>query len=454
MEVTYTPIPVICSGRIMNFMPDTESYEVFIHKSPNDSLMSNIRATAVHHPGLVGNYKKGDYVKVSMMFNFENGMQNKFIGPCNHGTSHIIGLYDERSVLNVKVENPLTAHDESTLSFLHKDNGSGLTIEKNGTVRTATGSIYSLLKSFGYGIAKDLHQTVAQNHTKIISNSSPNYLSREHFGMYSGASLEDQSQRTEDSDYPIVFRRFVAQTLDGDKWVSSCEGSYAPWFGPNNNSDTISKSKEVLFTKIINNDKSRITLEMGEADSFFNLRIDDVKSAEKIVPTGNHGASPALLGNRFSMIIDESGAVDIRAAGKGAPSTDSNLHGFHMSINADGDLKIYAKGKISLSHSEADEDNNSIVLDPKKGIDITAKNGLRVNGDNLVNNKFIDWFDKNKTALCVVTAVGAPAPLNPAAATGFVTGTTSMAGSVAFTTKKSGSAASGKIKDTVKFSSV
>ena len=454
MEVTYTPVPVICSGQIMNYMANTESYEVFIHKSPNDSLMSNIRATAIHHPGLVNNYKKGDYVKVSVMFNFENGIHNKFIGPCNAGTSHIIGLYDERSVLNIKVSNPLTSPDESTLSFVHKENDCGLSVEKNGTTRTVSGATYSLLKGFGYGTSKDLHQTWAQNHIRIIGNNGPYYLAKEHFGLFTGDSLEDQVQKIDDEDFPIIYRRFVPQSMVNDNWVSTCEGAFVPWFGPNNNFDYVEKSKETIFTKIINKDTTRITLEAGEELSFINLRIDSVIEPEKLMTTGKHGASTALLGNRFSLKIDEEGTVDIRAAGKGQLLNTNNTHGFHMSIDDQGNLTIYSKGTITLSHGKDDVSNNSIVLDPKNGIDITAQNGLRFNGIGLINDNFLDWMDINKNNLCLVTAVGAAAPINPIAMSGFENGIKDNNGNVEFTTDKKGSPAAGIIKDDLFFSSI
>ena len=454
MEVTYTPVPVICNGQIINYMADTESYEVFIHKSPNDSIMSNIRATAIHHPGLVGNYKKGDYVKVSVMFNFENGIHNKFVGPCNAGTSHIIGLYDERSILNVKVHNPLTAPDDASLSFVHKENGAGLSIEKNGTVTTASGSIYSLLKSFGYGSSKDLHQTWAQNHVRIIGNNSPYYLAKEHFGLYMGDSLEDQAQRSSDEDYPIIYRRFVTQSMAEGRWVSTCEGAFAPWFGPNNNFDYVEKSKDVIFSKIINKDNTRITLEAGEAPELINLRVDNVINPERMMTTGRHGASTALLGNIFSLRITDEGLIDIRASGKGKSLEENNTHGFHMSVDSDGNLTVYSKGKITFSHGDSDVSNNSIVLDPERGIDITAQNGLRVNGMGLVNSNFIDWINANKNNLCLVTAIGGPAPIHPSALPAFQNGVENLGGNIDFMTIKSGSPAQGNIQDDIAFSSV
>jgi hypothetical protein len=454
LEVTYTPVPVICHGQIMNAVTNSENYEVFIHKSPNDSIMSSIRASAIHHPGMAGNYKKGDYVKVSVMFNFENGVQNKFVGPSMAGTSHIIGLYDERSIVNEKIENPLNSHDDGTVSFVNKHNGSGVSVEKSGAARVAAGSIYNVLKPFGYGSTKDLNQILAQNHVRIIANNGPYYLSKEHFGLYFGSDLDDQVSRKEDEDFPIIYRRFVTQTMLDENWVSTCEGTFAPWFGPNNNFDYVEKSKDVLFTKIINRDKYRVTFEAGESPtSMINLRLDKVIQPEKVMTTGKHGASPALLGNQFSLVIDEDGLIDIRGGGQGKTIPSGNNHGFHLSITSSGDLTIHSKGKIVLSHGDSDESNNSITLDPKKGVDIIAENGFRVNGKELVNSEFLKWMETNQAALCLCTAIGAPAPISPAALPAFQSGVLDTGGIVKFTTKKKGSPASGVIKDDVSFSS-
>lgn len=411
MEVTYTPVQVICSGQIIKYLADSETYEVFVHKTPNDSLLSNVPATAIHHPGLSENYKIGDYVKLSMMFNFENGIQNKFVGPCNiAGTNHIIGLYNERSLLNIKVENPLTHHSD-TLTFVNKNNGAGLAIDDDGSTRLVSGSNFILIKGFGYGINQDSQFTLAQNHIKTIAANGPYYTSKEHFGMFSGSSLEDQVNRTTDEDFPIIYRRFVSQSMDIKNWVSTCEGTFAPWFGPNNNHDYVQKSKDVLFTKIINNNKSRVTLEVGEPGKFINLRIDDVIDLEQEIPTGNYGAVTGNFGNRFSLTVDEKGSVDIRAAGKGKSVLEGNTHGFHLSIDSDGNLTMKSSGKITLTHGDSDVSNNSIVLDPKNGIDIKANKGFRVNGKELVTKNFLDWFKQNEATMCMVTAIGAPAPL-------------------------------------------
>jgi len=452
LEIRSTPIPVICAGHIKSYNPSSELYEIFVFKTPNDILMGNIYAAAIYSPGSC-KYKINDLVKVSMMFNF-GGVDNKFLGPCNvGGTNHILGLYDEKTKLDVKIENQYTQNTQDSMNFINKLNGNGLSIQDNGTTLLVSGAIFTSLKSFGFGINKDSHQSLAQNHIRTVGNNDPYYLAKEHFGLYMGANRDDELGRTSVEDFPIIFRRFVTQSAAFDNWVSTCEGAYSPWFGPNNDYPKVSRTKEVLFTKIINKDTLRLTVEAGESDaSFVNVRIDDVLSSEKLID-GGIGASAAKLGNRFSFIISGDGTLDLRAGGAGLDRNVSsgNTHGIHISVDAEGNLTIHSKGKISLSHGDNEETNNSIVLDPAKGVDITANKGFRVNGVEVATKNFIDWFDTNKNNLCLVTAIGGPAPLFDLP--GFALKKQLIGSGGGFVTDNNNPPSTGKIEDIINFSS-
>ena len=90
-------------------------------------------------------------------------------------------------------------------------------------------------------------------------------------------------------------------------------------------------------------------------------------------------------------------------------------------------------------------------MNPNKGVDITAKNGFRVNGTPVVNKNFLDWMAKFQTQLCLVTSVGGPAPIHPAALPEFLTGN-NLPGK--FNTNPVGLVATKIIKDADLFSSV
>jgi hypothetical protein len=268
--------------------------------------------------------------------------------------------------------------------------------------------------------------------------------------MYAGKNGNDEVGRTSETDYPITFRRFTIQNRDLDNWVSTCEGTWSPWVGPNNNSNEVEKGKDVLFTKIINHESSRTTIEIGEpGDGFFTLRVDDIKASEKMVGSE---ASPAIIGNRFKLQVSDKGAVDIRAAGKGI--TGANFNGTHISINENGDLVIHSKGKIALSHGDTDEAVNSIVLDPQKGIDLTALNGVRINGKEVVLKPFLDWLQKYQAAIAQPSSLGVPAPINPLAIPELTLGLLSPAKFGGFQSTGVGPPAAGIIADQDLFKTV
>jgi len=450
--VSYTPVPCICSGVITSKLTDTETYEVSIYESPLGELNGPVYCALIYSPGHDGDYKQGDRVKVQIFFTF-GGAENKFLDVATGMNNYIIGRFNERSLANIKVENPISAEVIDAIRFINEKSGSGIVANDNGQVTLATsGVINSILKPFGHGVYENLSRTYAQNHQRVISHNPPFYFAREYFGMYSGADVNDKASRISENDHLISYRRFVTQTRSPDNWVSSCEGAYSPWVGANIDSEEVDKGKDVLFSKAINFEDSRATIEIGEpGDSFINVRVDDVKVSEKNVPA-SPGATPAILGNRFKMLINDKGELDLRVAGKGVPS--SNLNAFHMSIDSDGNLTIHSKGKITFSHSEDDEENNSIVMDPKNGIDITALNGLRVNGQEVVLKAFVEFLKQYQAQWCQVTAIGGPAPIHPAIAPEFNSNVTKFGEKGGFTSVGKSTPAKGIIKDTDDFESI
>jgi len=450
--VSYTPVPCICSGIITSKLTDTETYEVSVYESPLGELNGPIYCTLIYSPGQDGDYKQGDRVKLMVCFTF-GGAENKFLDVATGMNNYIIGTFNERSLANIKVDNPITEEVADAIRFVNRKSGAGIVATDNGQLTMATsGVINSILKPFGHGVHENVSHTFAQNYHRIISHNPPFYFAREHFGMYAGADINDKAGRISDSDYPIIHRRFVTQTRSPDNWVSTCEGTFAPWVGANIDNEEVEKGKDVLFSKAVNFGDSRATVEIGEpGDSFINVRVDDVTISEKNVPV-SPGATPAILGNRFKMKISDKGELDLRVAGKGIPS--SNLNAFHMSVDADGNLTVHSKGKIKLSHSESDESNNSIVMDPSKGIDITALNGLRVNGQEVLLAAWMEFFKKYQAQWCQVTSIGGPAPIHPAIAPEFNASAAKFGSKGGFTSVGKDAPAKGIIKDSDNFESV
>jgi len=430
----------MCKGIVKWKIKDTETYDVDIYQSPLGRLNGSVTASAIYPPGINDNYKQGDFVCVLIYFTF-GGNKNEFIKVQPATKYWILGLFNEKSIANVKVEEPLSETNNDRLTFLNH-NGSGLVISNNGESMLTSGPMFRSIKSDGFGINKDSVMDYGQNFWRIIANNPPSFA-MEHFGMFSGIDEDDASARTAETDFNIIYRRFVTQTKSIDKWVSTCEGTHNPWVGANTDSEDINIGKEVLCTKIVNNGNSRVTVEYGEPGvSFINVRVDDVSRAEQVLNGEAPGATPAIVGNRFSLNISDKGAVNLTAAG--AAVSQQNTVKFSLTISEQGDLNIYANGKITLSHSAADVANNSIVIDPENGIDIKSKKGFRFNGLALVTKKFLDWMNTNKQALCQVTAIGGPAPIHPNAIPTFSTGIVQMSEQDGFSTINEGVARSGQ----------
>ena len=446
------PVPCIASGIITSTISNSETYEVSVYESPVGELNGPIYVTLIYGIGGGGNYKQGTRVKVLITLEYDISI-GKYIGVHQPAESFILGTFAERAVISDEVENPLTQKSEDVVRFINEKSQAGVTITDNGHLTLASGgAISTVLKSYGYAVDENAIHSIAQNFHRIIGFNAPFYLSREYFGLYRGFDKDDKLSRTTEDDFFINYRRFVQQTKSLDKFVSTCEGTYAPMLGPNNSTGTVAKGKEVLFSKIINYETSRATIEIGEpGEEFMQIRIDDVKVNERQTPT-SPGASPAVLGNRLKILIGDDGSLDIKTGGDGTPTT--NKHAFHMSVDTKGNLTIHAKGKIELSHGDNDAKINSIIMDPDKGIDLRAVNGVRINEQEVVLSPFVDWMNTFQKTFGIATTPGGPVPIHPVALVDFKKGYQLPGLQNGFTSKGVGPNATGLIIDTDNFSSV
>lgn len=412
--VSHVPIPLVCDGEILGKVSGSPRYDVAITKTQMGEFQGPIRAIPLYQsPMDSADYKDGDHVKVLVMFHYDINTE-KYESAASMYSSYVLGRYDPESMIDVSVDNPLSEKGDDRVVIKNKNSEAALSLTDNyESVLTPGGSVSDTMKAFGAGIWKNCKYTMAQNYHRVISHNDPDYVSREHFGMFTGTDLEDETTKPLPADSLINYRRFVQQTRDPAKWVSTCEGAFAPWLGANIAHEELALGKDVLFTRIVNNEKSRITHECGEAGTdFITMRVDQVMAGEFTAPTPS-GATPGLLGNRFKMSISDKGAVEIYAAGKGVPT--ANFAGFKLQITEDGELTVLAAKKIILSHSDADQKINSITLD-SSGVNIYAQSGFTVNGKKLLNENFITFLLQIGAAgiATSVLPAGSPEPLAPA----------------------------------------
>ncbi len=410
----YVPVPCVCDGVIDGKTEGSPKYDVTIDKSQLDAYQGPIKASPIYQSPLSeADLKVGDRVKVLVVFDFDVNNQ-KFISSSKLYTHHILGKYDPETILDDEVQNPLSERGDDRVVIKNKKSESGISMTDNfELIETPGGAVSRTLKAFGAGIIKNCDMVRAQNFHRIISHNDPDYPSREHFGLFTGIDIEDEGSRTIPEDFPINYRRFVQQTRDPSKWISSCEGAYAPWIGANNNNQNVAIGKEVLFTKIINNDTVRATVEIGEPGTdFIMMRVDEVIRSERPMSAIPAGATPGVVGNKFKMSISDSGAVEIYAAGRGAPQ--ANFAKFKLTISEDGALNIFASDKIVISHGDSDTRISSITFDPNSGIEIVSP-GFTVNGKKLVNENFITFLSQiGGAGIATSLPPGSPEPIAPA----------------------------------------
>lgn len=428
-------------------------WEVEVFDSPVGEFSGPIYAKPIYSPGTEENYKSGDRVKLLITLTYDT-LLGRYTDADPSGSNVVLGKYNAEAPHNLKPWHLNSKPDRDNVRFVNDKSQAGIIIDDYGNVVLSSNGFSNLVvSSGGFGINKECLSSYAQNFSRIVAGNAPFYLVKEHFGMYSGSDDDDEVSRTSPDDNQIVFRRFVTQTQDPENWVSLCEGTWAPYVGANNNSEEISLDREVLYTRIINHGDSRVTIEGGEPGaSFLNIRVDNVTMSEQNAEGAAPGATPGTVGNKFKINVSDEGAVELFAAGAGTPQ--SNTYGVHISIDTDGNLKIHSKGTIELSHGDNDTSNNSIVMDPISGIDMTAKNGLRFNGQEVVLKAFLDWMQQNQSQLCQVTSIGGPAPIHPAALPAFTSGINKFADQKGFTSNNSGEPAAGIINNQDNFQTV
>lgn len=444
-ETTYVSVPCVCTGRITSKLEDQNGlFEVQIHKSPTGDFTAPIHCDLIYSPGTEGNFKVGHTVKV--LVNFWYGGVERGYKDVDHSRGHyILGLYNEKSIMgDVGTDHPIAYNDSDRMGLKNPISLAALVLTDSGSAQLVSGGATSLLlTSFGNGLNENSCRITAQNHHRIVGQNGPFYLAREHFGVYLGANDDDKMSKATPEDCLVSYRRFVTQSQSIENYVSTCEGAFNPWLGPNNDSDSITKGRETLFAKIVNYKDKRLTIEAGEpGEEFVKIRIDDVINPEK---DASGSASPATVGNRFKLTISDEGEVVLRAGGKGIPS--SNQNAFALKITADGDLLINTANSIVMTHGDQDEPQNSIKMSKDSGIEIMAKKGMKVNGVELVTKAYLDWMQKYQAALCQVTTIGGPAPIHPSALPEFTSGLSSPMAANGFTTTEVSGAPTGIIQD-------
>ena len=412
-DITYSITNMVCSATVLQQLDKgTANFEIQVHESPLDEFMGPISAVSIYSSSSDNKYKKGQLVKVLVPFVYNN-TTGKFEDTVSSPDVYILGSFDDEKLVDVKVDSPLIPDGEDSTRFLNKKSKAGMSIDDNGQVTIATaGGVYEYFSAGGFGTDRNAKYSNLANDITVLTGLNDFNTAIKHFGYYLGDSDEESALVMTMDDKPVINRRFIPLNANIKSWVSTCEGTHAPFVGPNNDSSSIKSSKGVLYTKIVNVDKKRFTIEVGEEGSeFLNMRIDNVISNEKRIAT-KAGASTAVLGNTFSFTVGDDGSFKIMAGGVGTVGVKKS--GIHIEGTASGKLIVNASGGIEMSTGSTDKAVNSISIGAGV-VKIMSAGSFVVNGVEVLTKRFSSWMMKNlsKMFLPIPPQTGGPVSPNP-----------------------------------------
>jgi hypothetical protein len=393
MEINQIPIQKICYGYLLerdDHSAQAGLYNVFVYDAPNGPIARTI-AKLAYSPGTKNNFKTKDHVVLIMNFVWNTATRAMEL---NGSSTHlIIGRYEPpRNTYDTNV-NPNRDIPVPHVLYLNEKSQSGLMAEDTGTVRIFTNAfVKEELAAKGNGTMENMHRIFAQNFHRVISNMHPFYYAREFFGYFIGNDITEKTANTTSKQTLVAFKRFVLQNGDkNDRWVSTNEGAFCPWLGNNNEVENVTKTKEILYNKVINYEKNRITIFGGEkGPGFFTFRVDKIElpplAGEKLNDDGT--LTPPLADCAFYLGISEEGEVLIEAG----IDTNKNQPAMQLKISKDGAVNWQVGSKFTI------------------------------NGKRVVTEDLIDFMKKHQADLVQVSAIGAPAPMSPSAAPDFTEG--------------------------------
>lgn len=389
--IDFIPTVRICYGVLIERDADDEQngyYNVYVYTAPG-GIIERTTARLAYAPGTRDNFRTGDHVAILMYFTWDTG--NKKYELNGNATHLILGSYDPPSNVPVSDINPNRDTPVPHALFINSRSQAGMMAEDTGTVKLFTsGLVKQDMTRDGNGTYENMNRSYAQNFHRVLSNMHPYYYAREYFGYYIGSDTQDKIKNISTKNTKVAYKRFVMQDGDkNDRWVSSNEGSFCPWLGNNNESEIVTKTKEILYSKVINYEQNRISIFAGEpGKDFFNFRIDKIEKppvgGERLNDDGS--LTPPLSECAFYLGINEEGEVVLEAG------IVDNKPAMQLKVAKDGSVDLQVGSKFTI------------------------------NGKKVVTEGFIDFMKKHQADLVQVSAIGAPAPMSPSAAPDFTKG--------------------------------
>ena len=398
--VLNTKVPHLCHGVLYERASDDEqsgTYPVSIYSSPMGPI-PRLDCHLAFSPASQDNYKAGDIVSILVMFQWQmTPNKSRFVGVDHDGTHVIIGHHAPAFMFDTTLVYANSDIAGLDMSYTNKKKNAGVLIGAGGDVHIVTPSyVKQIMTPYGYGTDQHSHAFYAQNFWRRIINANDDYTAVDHVGLTFGNSDGEQLSNASAARMLYYARRsFTPQSMDSalPKWVSTNEGTWCPFVGPNNNSYGLKKTKDILFSKIIHNFDKRITITAGEKGAeFLCMRIDAIQMAEKVMPSSPR-AAPAVPGpGNFYLAINESGEITMLCG------DDSGKPCISFKTLVDG----------------------SVELQSVTGVNIVGN--FTVNGKRVLTEDFMNFFQKHQADITQTVAIGSPAPMSPAAVADFTNG--------------------------------
>lgn len=367
----HVKVPVVCFGQLLQQDDDdiqANVWPVHLFSTPNGEI-NTIWASLNFMPGNYSSFQKGMFVSV-LVYHMWEVSSGRFLEAIPGDNNLILGLYKGADVTPFRLKNPTASVDGANNEVYNEVSGAAIQTMNDGSVRLVTnGMVSDEMSPYGSGQLENAKRNYAQNYHRVLSGQYPLSIVREHFGMFAGTDSTDKATKTSPSDFPILYRRFVTETLDVDSWVSTNEGMYCPWVGVNNLATSIKTKSGNIYSKVINKKDNRISITAGKTGpGFYTFRVDKIMTPE-------------------SQVYDQPIAT---------PPVSSTV--FYLGISEEGEVKLEA------GISAAKQPAMTLTVKKDGSVNIDVGKSFTINGKKIVTENFVSMISKNQAAFVVPMA--------------------------------------------------
>jgi hypothetical protein len=424
--IKFISIPVMCQGFIAKRTPEDEQQGIYqVLTDGPAGVVPSLPCKLCYTPGSQHSYRIGMPVMVMVECTYSIH-QEKTVDIVYDGRHIIMGTHDPFSVKpRVKEKNVNADLMGNVHKMLHPVNHAGVVVEENGAVNIVTnGTVKRRLSPGGEGFDENSDISQAQNYMRVIANTETvGYRAREYFGMCIGEGSERKKSFSDPTgkNIPIAYKRFVPSAMNPSSWVSTCEGAYSPWVGPNNGVNKIVLSdKEIIFSKVVHSDtaQSRLSVTAGKKGAdFLNIRVDNIISTLATPPETMSGEGPQCVPPTAFAVASISIGSDGDVLAEFGIDKAKNA-AVSIKISKDGEVEVLSKKSVKITSDKIDVVTNEFTLKSDKIVlqgDVEIKGAVKAGGKNLATADVVDYLVSKLPTMYTSVPTGGPCIPNPAA---------------------------------------